>query len=393
MGLFDPAPEPISELARYRILSPTCGLRVSPLCLGGMSFGSAWNDVMGEMTKEATFDLLNAYYEKGGNFIDTSNNYQDQQSELWIGEWMAKRKNRDELVLATKFTIDYKTSALKSGSVRPNSQVAVNYQGNHKKSLHLSVEDSLKKLGTSYIDILYLHWWDYTTSVEEVMQSLNALVQSGKVLYLGISDTPAWIVADANRYAKEKGFAQFVVYQGLYSVAQRDLERDVLPMAQKLGLAVTTWNSLGGGKFRSPKELEAMNSAGEKMRPLRGPDQTPNEVAISAVLGRVADEVGADSATAVALAYVIQKQPNMFPIVGGRKVAHLLANIEALKIRLSPEHVKSLEAALPFDIGFPFNFIGTDPHTNGGNIGRIFQAAGQYSFVQAPTAILPPGTK
>lgn len=151
MGLFDPAPEPPTELGRYRVLSTSAGIRVSPLQLGGMSIGEAWAGFLGSMSKEQSFKLLDAYFERGGNFIDTANEYQDEQSETWIGEWMQARGNRDRLVLATKFTSAYRDHEVGQGK-------GVNYSGNHKRSMHMSLRDSLKKLQTDYIDILYLHW-------------------------------------------------------------------------------------------------------------------------------------------------------------------------------------------------------------------------------------------
>lgn len=168
--LFSPAPQPPTELGRYRILSPTAGVRVSPLQFGAMSIGSAWSDFMGSMDKEHSFKLLDAYFEAGGNFIDTANNYQSEESEAWLGEWMASRKNRDQLVVATKYTTDYKQYEYGKGK-------SVNHCGNHKRSLHVSVRDSLVKLQTDWIDILYLHWWDHTTSIEEIMDSLHILVE------------------------------------------------------------------------------------------------------------------------------------------------------------------------------------------------------------------------
>ena len=151
MGFFDPAPEPASELGRYRVLSSKAGVRVSPLQLGAMSIGDSWKDMMGSMDKESSFKLLDAYYEAGGNFIDTANNYQNEQSELWIGEWMKKHDNRDMIVLATKFTTPYRSYELGPGN-------SVNYSGNSKRSMHMSIRDSLKKLQTDWVDILYLHW-------------------------------------------------------------------------------------------------------------------------------------------------------------------------------------------------------------------------------------------
>ena len=171
--LWKPTPEPESELGRYRILSPTAGIRVSPLQLGAMSIGDSWSSFMGSMDKEASFKLLDAFAEAGGNFIDTACNYQDEQSETWIGEWMAARKNRDQMVISTKYITDYKSYALGKGK-------APNNCGNHKRSLHMSVRDSLKKLQTDWIDILYLHWWDHTTSIEEIMDSRISWFSKGR---------------------------------------------------------------------------------------------------------------------------------------------------------------------------------------------------------------------
>jgi aryl-alcohol dehydrogenase-like predicted oxidoreductase len=146
-----PAPEPKTELGRYRVLCPSAGVRVSPLCLGAMSIGTAWADILGSNTKEASVALLDAFRDAGGNFIDTSNNYQDEESETWVGEWMEERGIRDELVIATKFSSDFASHRLGKGR-------AVNYVGNHRKSMQISVRESLKKLRTDYIDILYVHW-------------------------------------------------------------------------------------------------------------------------------------------------------------------------------------------------------------------------------------------
>lgn len=189
--MFAPAAKPKSLLGYYRLLAPTAGVRVSPLCLGAMNFGEAWKGALGECTKETAFDMMDYFYDNGGNFINTANNYQNEESEQWVGEWMAKHKNRDEIVLATKFTIGFR------GKDAPE-KIKANFQGNHSKSLKLSVEHSLRKLQTSYIDLIYLHIWDHTTSIPELMNSLHNLVVNGKVLYLGISDTPAWIVVKCN---------------------------------------------------------------------------------------------------------------------------------------------------------------------------------------------------
>ncbi|KAK9321522.1 NADP-dependent oxidoreductase domain-containing protein [Lipomyces orientalis] len=366
--LFKPAPEPPTELGRYRILSSTAGIRVSPLQLGAMSIGDAWSDFMGSMDKATSFKLLDAFFEAGGNFIDTANNYQNEQSEAWLGEWMSKRKNRDQIVIATKFTTEYKAYSLGKGKTP-------NHCGNHKRCLHMSVRDSLKKLQTDWIDIIYLHWWDYTTSIEEIMDSLHILVEQGKVLYLGISDSPAWVVSAANTYARDHGKTPFSIYQGRWNVMLRDFERDIIPMARHFGMALAPWDVLGGGKFQTKKALEERKKKGEELRSLITVGQTEDEAKMSEALSKVASEHGVESITAIALAYVLCKAPNVFPIVGGRKVEYLQDNIQALKIKLTSEQIEYLESVKPFDVGFPNSFIGEDPKLTGKAGGLLASSA------------------
>ncbi|KEQ78853.1 putative aryl-alcohol dehydrogenase Aad14 [Aureobasidium pullulans] len=357
MSLFEPAPEPATELGRLRILSSTAGVRVSPLQLGAMSIGDAWSSFMGSMDKKQSFALLDAFVEAGGNFIDTANNYQNEQSEQWLGEWMKERGNRDQMVIATKFTTDYKGYALGKGK-------AANHCGNHKRSLFMSVRDSLAKLQTDFIDILYLHWWDHTTSIEEIMDSLHILVEQGKVMYLGISDSPAWVVSAANYYAKAHGKTPFSIYQGRWNIMLRDFEREIIPMARHFGMALAPWDVLGGGKFQTKAAIEERKKNGEGLRSMMGGEQTEEEVKMSAALEEVANEHNV-SLTAVALAYVMSKTINVFPLVGGRKVEHLKDNIKALSIKLSDEQIKKLEGVKSFDPGFPNTFIGEDPKISG----------------------------
>jgi aryl-alcohol dehydrogenase-like predicted oxidoreductase len=343
--------QPKTELGRYRILSSTAGVRVSPIALGALSLGKSWSSIMGAVDEEQSFQLLDAYTDAGGNFIDTANNYQNEESEKYIGKWMTARGNRDLLFIATKFTNSYRTHELGTGKT-------VNYGGNHKKSLHLSVSDSLRKLQTKYIDLLYVHWWDWTTSIEELMDSLHNLVQQGKVLYLGISDTPAWVVSTANTYAKDHGKTPFSVYQGRWNVMRRDFEREIIPMARHFGMALCPWDVLGGGQFQSARQLEAREKSNQGSR---SSVQSEEARKVSAALERVASEHGIDSVQQIALAYVMQKARNVFPIVGGRKVEHLYDNIRALSIRLTDEQIRYLDGIRDFDLGFPLNFIGDDP--------------------------------
>ncbi|KAJ5171100.1 Aryl-alcohol dehydrogenase (AAD) [Penicillium coprophilum] len=378
--IFRQAPEPATPLGRYRVLSSTAGVRVSPLQLGAMSIGDAWSQFMGSMNKEQSFALLDAFVAAGGNFIDTANNYQNEQSETWLGEWMTARNNRDQIVLATKFTTDYRSHAVGKGN-DPNAC------GNHKRSMILSVRDSLRKLQTDFIDVLYLHWWDHTTSIEEIMDSLHILVEQGKVMYLGISDSPAWVVSAANTYARAHGKTPFSIYQGRWNVMRRDFERDILPMARHFGMALAPWDVLGSGHFQTAKQLEERKKNGEGLRSVMGSEQTEEERRISEALAVVAAEHGIESVTAIALAYVLCKAPNVFPLVGGRKIEHLHDNIQALSIQLTDKQIEFLEAANTFDVGFPVNFIGSDPTTNGGKVNLLMGTAGHIDFVKGPRAI------
>ncbi|KAG5644909.1 hypothetical protein DXG03_007461 [Asterophora parasitica] len=351
MSILAPAPPPATKLGIYRALSPSAGVHVSPLQLGAMSIGDKWGSFMGSMDKESSFKLLDAFYDAGGNFIDTANNYQSETSEQFIGEWAEERGIRDQLFIATKYTTNFKAG---NDSIKQK----VHYTGNNVKSMHISVKASLKKLRTDYIDLLYVHWWDWETSVEEVMRGLHALVLAGKVLYLGISDTPAWVVSKANQYARDHALTPFVIYQGAWNVMERSFERDIIPMARSEGLALAPWNVLAGGKFRTDAEEEARRTTGEGGRTMLGNwERNEQEKKVSAALEQVAKEVGTKHITAVAIAYLLQKTPYVFPLIGGRKVEHLLGNIEALEISLTPKQIQFLESAVDFDIGFPGNFI------------------------------------
>ncbi|PPQ78310.1 hypothetical protein CVT25_011681 [Psilocybe cyanescens] len=351
---WQPTPPAKTGLGVYRVLSPNAGVRVSPIQLGAMSIGDKWDKLgMGSMDKESSFKLLDAYFDNGGNFIDTANNYQDESSEEFVGEWAEKRGIRDQLFIATKYTTNFKA---RNDSIEQK----ILYLGNNTKSMHLSVGASLKKLRTTYIDLLYVHWWDWDTSVEEVMRSLHTLVLQGKVLYLGVSDTPAWIVAKANQYAKDHALTPFIIYQGAWNIMQRSFEREIIPMARSEGLALAPWNVLAGGKIRTDEEEEKRRQTGENGRTILNDawERTEKEKTVCKALEKVAGEVGAKHITAVAIAYLMQKTPYVFPIIGGRKVEHLLANAEALTISLSDEQIKYLESVVDFDPGFPASMIG-----------------------------------
>jgi aryl-alcohol dehydrogenase-like predicted oxidoreductase len=331
---------------------------------------------MGLVDKKTTFEILDYFIANGGNFIDTANSYQNEQSELWLGEWMSLRNNRDQIVLATKYSNGYTVHKGHDGTIHSN------FAGNGTKSLRLSLEASLKKLQTDYVDILYLHWWDFTASVEEIMQSLNDMVRAGKVLYLGVSDTPAWIVAKANQYARDHGLRQFVVYQGKWNAATRDFERDIFPMCAAEGMGIAPWSALGGGMFKSEEAWKAQEG-----REVGG--ATQNEMNVSRALEKVAGRKGT-LITSVALAYVMHKAPYVFPICGGRKVEHLKGNIEALGLELSEKDIEEIEAAGSFDAGFPLTVLsqGTKGAEGPGDV-AMMKAAGHFDYVDGLKPILP----
>ncbi|KAF8920722.1 NADP-dependent oxidoreductase domain-containing protein, partial [Mucidula mucida] len=251
--------------------------------------------------------------------------------------------------------------------MRGNASIAqkINCVGNNTKSMHLSVDASLKKLRTTYINILYVHWWDYETSVEEVMDSLHNLVVSGKVLYLGISDTPASIVCLANQYAKDHGKTPFVLYQGQWNVLDRSFEREIVPMARAQGMALAPWGVLAAGKLRSDEEEQKRKETGEGGRAFLGSwERNEDEIKMSRALQKVATEVGAKSLTSIAIAYVMHKTTGVFRIIGGRKVEHLKGNLEALDVSLSPEQIKYIDSINHLDPGFPQNFFGDGTTTH-----------------------------
>ncbi|KAF9012106.1 Aldo/keto reductase [Hymenopellis radicata] len=297
MSLFAPAPPPPSKLA------------------GRDEYRDKWNFFMGSMDKEASFKLLNAYFDLGGNFIDTANNYQNQSSEQFIGEWAEKRGIRDQLVISTKYSINY---FLGDDSVAQK----VNFVGNSTKSMHLSLEASLKKLRTTYVDILYVHYWDFETSIEEVMNSLHALVLSAKSF---TSVSPTRLHGSYPRQTntpKDHGKTPFVIYQGLWNVLDRSFEREIIPMARAQGMALAPWNA----------EDQKRKQDGDGGSRSLGAHRRRSEDVQGIGEGRC--EVGVRNLTSVAIAYVMHKTTNVFPIIGGRKVEHLKDNMEALDISL-----------------------------------------------------------
>jgi len=187
------------------------------------------------------------------------------------------------------------------------------------------------------------------------MQSLNTAINQGKILYLGVSDTPAWVVSKANEYARQNGLRQFSVYQGRWSAEIRDFERDIIPMAASEGMGLAPWGTLGGGSFKTDEQRKNAKK-GEK-RDMAGFEASEDAIKISKVLEKIADKNNVQL-TSVALAYVMQKSPYVFPIIGGRNIDHLKGNIQGLSLQLTKEDIEEIEGAKPFDIGFPHNFLG-----------------------------------
>lgn len=256
-----------------------------------MNFGDAWKGFLGECDKKTSFEMLDYFWSQGGNFIDTAVNYQDGESETWLGEWMEKHDRRHEMFLATKYTGAFL-------SYKKDSVIQSNFGGNSTKSMYVSIENSLKRLKTDYIDLYYVHVWDYSTGIEELMQSLNHLVQQRKVLYLGVSDTPAWVVVQCNAYARAHGLRPFSVYQGRWSAAIRDFEREIIPMCKFEGMSLAPWGALGGGFFKSP------DTEKEGGRTLNLPGAAVDKVSV--VLDKVAKKKGVPI-TSIGLAYVMHK--------------------------------------------------------------------------------------
>ncbi len=329
---------------RYKLLGHS-GLRVSELCLGTMTFGDDWG---WGAPKDESRRIFDAFVEAGGNFIDTANNYTNGTSEKFLGEFT--KGDRDHFVLATKYTLNERASD-------------PNFGGNHRKNMRRSVEDSLTRLSTDYIDLLWLHMWDGMTPVEEVMRALDDLVRAGKVLYVGISDTPAWVVSQANMLADLRGWSRFVAYQGEYSLASRAPERDILPMTQAMDMSYLAWGILEGGELTGK-----YNSASDE--PKRSEDTSERIKAIASVMMEVAKEIGC-TPSQVAINWVRQRPYHMIPIIGARSKEQLKDNLACPNFDLTNDQINRLNETSPVDLGFPHSFLGSD-HVRGLIFGKTF---------------------
>ncbi len=334
-----------TQLNHYRLLG-TSGLRVSPLCLGTMTFGEEWGWGGSKEDSRAVFD---AYAEAGGNFIDTANMYTGGTSETFVGEFVQGR--REQFVIATKFTF----------SMRPADP---NAGGNSRKNMIQCCEASLKRLKTDYIDLYWVHAWDGLTPIEETMRAFDDLVKSGKILYAGVSDYPAWKVSQANTLAELRGWSKFAALQIEYSLVERAPERDLIPMAQDLGLGVTPWSPLGQGvltgKFSKGNREEGSRLAQREAasHEMSAKYLTDRAFAAAETVVGISKELGC-SAAQVALAWLLHQEGVTSVIIGARRLSQLKDNLGSVAVDLSAGHLKRLDEVSRIDLGFPHSFLKT----------------------------------
>jgi aryl-alcohol dehydrogenase-like predicted oxidoreductase len=318
---------------KYKLLGRS-GLKVSELCLGTMGFGTenGWG-----ADKEASFAIMEKYAEAGGNFLDTANIYKFGTSEKIIGEFINAR-DRDYFVIATKYSLhDNKTN--------PNAS------GNNRKNMMRSVEASLQRLQTDFIDVLYLHIWDDLTPVDEVLRGLDDLIRQGKVNYAAISDTPAWIVAKGNTMAELMGWSQFVALQVEYSLLQRTPERELLPMAKHFGMTVTPWAPLAGGA------LTGKYLRGDFGRIKEGSNRlNENSQQVTKEVIAIAEKLGVEPSH-VALKWTMQQPMSVIPIVGATKLSQLEQNLKTVNVTIPEEDMQHLDEVSAIDLGFPMKFF------------------------------------
>src|SRR5258708_4915575 len=310
---------------KYRLLGKS-GLRVSEAALGTMTFGDEWG---WGSTKAEAQKVYETYREAGGNFIDTANFYTNGTSERFLGDFI--QRDRQSVVLATKYS-----------NVAPGNDP--NAAGNHRKNMMQAVEASLKRLQTDYIDLYWVHIWDGITPVEEVMRGLDDIVRQGKVLYVGISDAPAWWIAQANTLAELRGWAQFTGLQIEYNLIERTVERELVPMAQALNLGILAWSPLARGvltgKYHGEGNADGGRMSNEGMKEFLPEEQRAAPI-ISAVKS-VSEQTGRGMAQ-VALAWLRHRTVPVIPIIGARKVSQLQDNLASLDLELSAEQLKSLD--------------------------------------------------
>jgi len=315
------------------------GLRVSPLCLGTMTFGEDWgwgSDI------ETSTKVIDTYLDRGGNFLDTANIYTKGHSEKIIGGHLAERPGlRDKLVLATKCT----------GNMHPGDP---NGGGGARKTLIRNVEDSLRRLQTDYIDLLWAHFWDKDTPIDETLRAVDDLERQGKVRYFGLSDHPAWVCAMAQYESQIKGYSSIIALQIEYSLLERSIEAELLPMARHLGMGVTPWSPLKGGVLTGKHTRDTKPKEGEARTAKK--ELTEHEYTVIDALIKVADESGHAPAQ-VALAWC-QHQPGVTSsIIGARTLDQLESNLAAADVTLTDAQLKTLNDASQIRLAFPHDFL------------------------------------
>jgi len=319
----------------YQLLGKS-GLRVSELCLGTMTFGEEWGWGANRDESRAIFD---AYVKAGGNFLDTADGYTAGTSEKFVGEFI--RGNRDRFVVATKFSFNQRPGDPNAG-------------GNHRKNMAQALEGSLQRLGTDRIDLYWMHAWDELTPIEEVMHAFDDFVRAGKVLYIGVSDAPAWWVARANTLAELRGWTQFVGLQIEYNLIERTPERELLPMAEALGLTVTPWSPLASGWLTGKYAVKSK----EEKRLDKTPQfarRTERNAAIARTVVKVAKAAGKSPAQ-VALNW-LRARRNTIPIIGARKLSQLEDNLNCVKWSLNAKQLAQLDKVSKIEPGFPTDFL------------------------------------
>ncbi|MGB6671800.1 MAG: aldo/keto reductase [Candidatus Nitrosopolaris sp.] len=346
---------------RYKLLGKS-GLRVSELCLGGMTFGEDWGSMLPGASKEEAKKIFDLFVSKGGNFIDTANIYQNGTSEKYVGEFISSERER--FVVATKYTL----------TTNPNDP---NASGNHRKNLVQSVEASLKRLNTHYIDLIWVHMWDPMTPIEEVMRSLDDLIRSGKILYIGISDVPAWVVSNANAIADLRSWSSFIGLQIMYNLIERSAERELLPMARALDIGVTVWSPLGGGVLSG--KYNKQNTEEQKRfndnNPMSASFVNERNISIATEVQTIAKEI-TKTPSQVALNWIRQQQKDkavIIPIVGARTEVQVKDNLGCLDFELTREQLKRLDEKSKIQLGFPHDFMS--------EAARIFLYGNTFSLI------------
>lgn len=316
------------------------GLRVSQLCLGTMTFGTDWG---WGADKTGSRAMIDQFVDAGGNFIDTANRYTNGTSESFLGELL--HGQREQVVLATKYTL-------------ATDDHDLNAAGNQRKNLVQSLDASLRRLKTDYIDLLWVHARDTLTPVEEIMRALDDQVRLGKVLYVGVSDWPAWEAAQATTLASLRGWSPFIGLQVEYNLLERTVERELLPMADGLGLGVTAWSPLARGLLTG-KYLSDSTAQGRAAQQGHTEKLDQRQIAIIQTVVSIAQEIGCSGAQ-VALAWLLSRKTPTIPIIGASRPKQLADNLGATEIELTKDQLDRLNRASSIDLGFPGAFLQTD---------------------------------